>query len=87
MKCPVCGTSNVYIGLNLVECTNRSCRLYTNKEKKNLARVVWNINGNRGKSKWMPVKEAIEKIEQDNSLFGEGTHWIELDDGETFTFC
>ena len=84
MLCPVCGTAGAYIGLRIVECRNRKCRNFKRPPSLGLdARVHWDINGKRGNSRVLDMVDAEIRAEEGNEKFGEGTHWVELEDAET----
>lgn len=75
--CPSCGHGSAYIGLQWIECKNKNCDYYVSENDQRRARVVWDINGKIGKTRWLPLDTAIARAEEGNDLWGEGTHTVE----------
>lgn len=84
MKCPECGRSGAYIGLNLIECINAECRHYKPpRTKEKLARVFWRLkSGLSGNSRLLSIDAATKRAVEGNNKFGENTHWVEVEEDE-----
>lgn len=84
MNCPLCGRSNAYHGLRLVECRNRKCANFKAPPRTGIeARVHWSINGKRGNSRIIDLVDAEIRAEDGNEEHGKDTHWVIKEDEDT----